>query len=336
MPSIRVRRASDPPSREITSESLYLRRRELLAGAAAGLGALLLPGCGSAEDRASRKAEAPVAGGPRVPPYSGPGALTIASRQDLAPGEELTSFHDVTHYNNFYELGTDKEDPSENADRLRLRPWSVSIEGEVAKPGVVDLDALLKGLPLEERIYRHRCVEAWSMVIPWVGVPLGALLARLEPTSRAKYVELETLLDPEQMPGQRRAVLDWPYREGLRIDEAMHPLAILAVGLYGRELLGQNGAPLRLVVPWKYGFKGIKSIVKIRLRADRPRTTWSDEAPREYGFYANVNPAVDHPRWSQKRERRIGELSRRPTLPFNGYADEVAALYAGMDLEQEF
>jgi len=342
MPLIRVRRASDPPSREITSESLYLRRRELLAGAALGLSALLLPGCGAAEERAGTASAAgglpgaSRAPGARVPPYAGPGALAIASRRDLAPGEELTSFEDVTHYNNFYELGTDKEDPSENAGRLRLRPWSVSIEGELAKPGVVDLDQLLRGIPLEERIYRHRCVEAWSMVIPWVGVPLGALLARLEPTSRAKYLELETLLDPEQMPGQRRSVLEWPYREGLRIDEAMHPLALLAVGLYGRSLLGQNGAPLRLVVPWKYGFKGIKSIVKIRLRADRPRTTWSDAAPREYGFYANVNPAVDHPRWSQKRERRIGDFSRRPTLPFNGYADEVASLYAGMDLEQEF
>jgi len=336
MPLIRVRRPSQPRSHEITPESLYLRRRELLAGAAAAAGALLLPGCGRADDPAPPATPRPAAGGPRVPPYDGSDALAIAAREDRAPDEALTSFEDVTHYNNFYELGTDKTDPSENAHTLRPRPWSVAIEGEIAKPGVIDLDTLLRPFPLEERIYRHRCVEGWSMVIPWVGVPLGALLARLGPTSRAKYVELETLLDPAQLPGQRRDVLAWPYREGLRLDEAMHPLALLAVGLYGRVLPAQNGAPLRLVVPWKYGFKSIKSIVRIRLRADRPRTTWNDEAPSEYGFYANVNPGVDHPRWSQKRERRIGEYTRRPTLLFNGYGDEVASLYAGMDLETDF
>jgi sulfoxide reductase catalytic subunit YedY len=338
---IRIRRPSEPPSREITPEAVYLRRRDFLRAAAAGAGALasalLLPGCGNAQDGAERSAPAvPPSAGPRVPPYAGADALAVTGRRDLAPGEDLTPFDDVTGYNNFYEFGTDKTDPAENAHSLRPRPWSVAIEGEVAKPGVVDLDTLLRPFSLEERIYRHRCVEAWSMVIPWIGFSLGDLLKRHEPTSRAKYVELVTLLDPQQMPGQRRAVLDWPYREGLRIDEAMHPLALLAVGLYGRVLPNQNGAPLRLVVPWKYGFKSVKSIVKIRLRADPPRTTWNEEAPDEYGFYANVNPAVDHPRWSQKRERRIGEWSRRPTLPFNGYAEEVASLYTGMDLEKDF
>jgi sulfoxide reductase catalytic subunit YedY len=212
----------------------------------------------------------------------------------------------------------------------------VAIEGEVAKPGVVPIEDLLRPHPLEERIYRLRCVEAWSMVIPWVGFPLGALLRRLEPTSRAKYVAFETLFDPEQMPGQRRGVLDWPYREGLRIDEAMHPLAILAVGMYGEVLPNQNGAPLRLVVPWKYGFKSVKSIVRIRLQEEQPYTTWSASAPDEYGFYANVNPEVDHPRWSQRRERRIGELAKRDTLFLNGYAEHVGSLYAGMDLRKLF
>ena len=212
----------------------------------------------------------------------------------------------------------------------------MSIEGEVASPQQVDIDTLLKWFPLEERIYRMRCVEAWSMVIPWVGFPLADFLARLEPTSRAKYVQFTTLVDPEQLPGQRRRVLDWPYVEGLRLDEAMHPLALLAAGLYGKTLPGQNGAPLRLVVPWKYGFKGIKSIVEIRLVERQPTTTWSAAAPNEYGFFANVNPAVDHPRWSQATERRIGELHRRPTLPFNGYGAEVAHLYAGMDLATYF
>jgi sulfoxide reductase catalytic subunit YedY len=212
----------------------------------------------------------------------------------------------------------------------------VAIEGEVERPRVVDIEELLRRFPLEERIYRMRCVEAWSMVIPWLGFPLGDLLRWARPTSRARYVAFRTLLDPEQLPFQRRAILDWPYVEGLRLDEALHPLAILAVGLYGKTLLGQNGAPLRLVVPWKYGFKGIKSIVSIRLAEEEPATTWSLAAPDEYGFYANVNPAVDHPRWSQATERRIGELSRRPTLPFNGYAEQVAALYAGMDLRSRF
>jgi sulfoxide reductase catalytic subunit YedY len=269
-------------------------------------------------------------------PADAPPPLDVATRGRFATDEALTSWDDATHYNNFYEFGTDKEAPAESAHTLRTRPWSVAIEGDVASPGRIDIDDLLRPHPLEERIYRLRCVEAWSMVIPWVGIPLGDVLKRLSPNSRARYVEFTTLLDPEQMPGQRRDVLSWPYREALRIDEAMHPLAILAVGMYGRRLPNQNGAPLRLVVPWKYGFKSIKSIVSIRLRPDRPTTTWNEQAPSEYGFYANVNPEVDHPRWSQRRERRIGDLSRRPTLPFNGYANEVASLYATMDLRREF
>ena len=259
----------------------------------------------------------------------------------VAPGpfgtdEEQTPFDDASGYNNFYELGTDKRDPRRNAHRLRTEPWSVVLDGEVAKPGRVPLEDLLRPHPLEERVYRLRCVEAWSMVIPWVGFPLGDLLKRFEPTSKAKFVAFETIVDPENLPGQRRPVLEWPYREGLRIDEAMHPLAILAVGMYGQALPNQNGAPLRLVVPWKYGFKSIKSIVRIRLTEERPDTSWNLSQPREYGFYANVNPAVDHPRWSQKRERRIGDFLKRPTLPFNGYAEQVAPLYAGLDLAKFF
>jgi len=230
----------------------------------------------------------------------------------------------------------DKSDPSENAHTLRPRPWTVTFAGQIAKPQTVDIDTLIRWSPLEERVYRMRCVEAWSMVIPWVGLPLGQLIKRLEPTSKAKYVAFTTLLDVVQMPGQRRRVLDWPYVEGLRIDEAMHPLTLLAVGLYGKVLPNQNGAPVRLVVPWKYGFKGIKSIVRVELTEKQPPTTWSLAAPNEYGFYANVNPEVDHPRWSQATERRIGELRRRKTLPFNGYGEQVASLYSGMDLRVNF
>jgi sulfoxide reductase catalytic subunit YedY len=262
--------------------------------------------------------------------------LAVARRDAFTVDEPRTRYDDVTSYNNFYEFGTGKGDPAENAHTLRPRPWTVAVTGEVEKPQTIDIDALLGWFPLEERVYRMRCVEAWSMVIPWIGFPLGALLERCAPTSRAKYVAFTTLLDFDQMPAQRRGVLDWPYVEGLRIDEAMHPLAILAVGLYGKTLPNQNGAPLRLVVPWKYGFKGIKSIVKIELTETQPHTTWNVAAPDEYGFYANVNPAVDHPRWSQATERRIGELRRRPTLPFNGYAEQVASLYAGMDLRRWF
>ncbi len=307
----------DLGERDATPEALWLRRREFLALGAAGAAGLVLP----------RRA---VAGGPT-------GAeLPVARKVEKASGESQTSWDAITTYNNFYELGTSKEDPAHNAGSLRTRPWTIAIEGEVKKPQRVDVDALLKWFPLEERIYRMRCVEAWSMVIPWVGFPLGDLVRRVEPTSKARYVAFQTLLDPEQLPGQKRRVLPWPYVEGLRLDEALHPLALLAVGLYGRVLPGQDGAPIRLVVPWKYGFKGAKSIVSIRFQAEQPRTTWAESAPDEYGFYANVNPDVDHPRWSQGKERRIGEFFRRRTLSFNGYADEVAALYNGMDLRRNF
>jgi sulfoxide reductase catalytic subunit YedY len=312
-----------PPS-DITPESVYRSRREFIARlAGAGLAAGL-----------------PAAGGEEVltvglvdPP------LAFKRNDRYSTREKPNSYAEITGYNNFYEFGTGKEDPAEHAQRLRPRPWTVVVDGECDKPGRLLLDDLLKPHALEERVYRLRCVEAWSMVIPWIGFPLGDLVKRFLPNSRARFVEFTTLLDPKQMPGQRYDVLDWPYVEGLRIDEAMHPLAILAVGLYGRRLPNQNGAPLRLVVPWKYGFKSIKSIVRIRFTERMPRTSWALSAPGEYGFYANVNPAVDHPRWSQKTERRIGSsnfLARQPTLPFNGYADEVAGLYRGMDLERYF
>jgi sulfoxide reductase catalytic subunit YedY len=315
---IRVVQPGEASEREVTPYAFWLRRRELLGAAAAGVAALVLPACG--------RAETPAAGA--ASPVRGPDGF----RTDEPP----TPFEAASGYNNFYEFGTDKEDPARRAGSLVTRPWSVRVDGEVARPATVALDDLLAPHPIEERVYRLRCVEAWSMVIPWRGIPLGALLRRFEPTSRARYVAFETLLAPDQMPGQLRDVLPWPYREGLRIDEAMHPLALLATGMYGRDLPPQNGAPLRLVVPWKYGFKSIKSIVRITLVESEPPTTWSQQAPREYGFYSNVNPAVDHPRWSQASERRVGELRRRPTLPFNGYAEQVASLYAGMDLRQQF
>jgi len=250
--------------------------------------------------------------------------------------DEKTPYKAVTTYNNFYEFGTGKSDPADNAGSLKTRPWTVAVEGEVSKPGVYDIDSLLKLAPLEERIYRMRCVEGWSMVIPWVGFPLSELIRRAAPTGKAKYVEFVSLNDPRQMPGQRSGVLDWPYVEGLRLDEAMHPLAILAVGLYGEVLPNQNGAPIRLVVPWKYGFKSAKSIVRIRFVEKQPLTAWMRAAPQEYGFYSNVNPQVDHPRWSQAKERRIGEFLKRDTLMFNGYGAQVAQLYRGMDLQRFF
>jgi sulfoxide reductase catalytic subunit YedY len=317
-------RPHDIAAREITDPDLFLRRREFLQGAAVAAGTALWPAvaCRGAEEAETPAAAAPTLDGVQPGPFG--------------TDEEISSFEDATRYNNFYEFGTDKSDPERNAHQLRTRPWSVAIEGELAKPGVIGLEDLLKPHPLEERVYRLRCVEAWSMVIPWVGFPLGDLLKRFEPTSQAKFVAFQTLHDPEQMPGQRRPILDWPYVEGLRIDEAVHPLTILAVGMYGKEMPNQNGAPLRLVVPWKYGFKSIKSIVRIGLTASQPPTSWNVSAPREYGFYSNVNPEVDHPRWSQKRERRIGELRKRPTLPFNGYGEQVASLYRGMDLRKSY
>ena len=324
-----------PPSSEITPELLYVGRRELLkngvlaAGTAAvvGSGLLWLVGQGPPPDPPdeSVSVEAAVA---TAPERTAPGPYDT--------DEPLTAHQAVTTYNNYYEFGLDKGDPSQKAHTLQTRPWTISVEGEVAQPRVLDIDTLLQWFTPEERVYRMRCVEAWSMVIPWLGFPLAELITRLEPTGNAKFVEFETLLDPKQMPGQRSQVLPWPYVEGLRLDEAMHPLALLAIGLYGKVLPNQNGAPLRLVVPWKYGFKGIKSIVKIRFTDTQPKTTWALAAPNEYGFYANVNPSVDHPRWSQATERRIGELGRRKTLPFNGYAEEVASLYDGMDLRRSF
>jgi len=320
-----------PRSSEITPEPLYLSRREfiknaaLFLGTAAGVGGALVALSGGKRPEENALGTAT----PSAP------LLSYAS-SDFSTDERKTRYEDVTTYNNFYEFGTDKSDPARNAHTLKPHPWAVRLDGEVEKPQTVDIDDIIKWFPLEERIYRMRCVEAWSMVIPWIGFPLGKLIERMKPNSRAKYVSFTSLLDPQQMPGQRRRVLEWPYVEGLRLDEAMHPLTILAVGLYGKSLLNQNGAPLRLVVPWKYGFKGIKSIVRISLVAEQPPTTWSLASPNEYGFYANVNPEVDHPRWSQATERRIGELDRRKTLPFNGYADDVAGLYAGIDLRRFF
>ncbi len=308
-----IKKPADIKSSDIPPEEVYLDRRSFV-GQAAAFGAVATVGA--------------------AVPWVGRGGGAGTGAQD---DEELTSYEHVTSYNNFYEFGTGKDDPARNAHTLRPRPWKVRVDGEIAKPGDYDLDDLLSGITIEDRIYRMRCVEAWSMVIPWRGFPLSTLINRFEPTSKAKYVEFRTLHDVEQMPGQRRSVLPWPYVEGLRMDEAMHPLAIFATGLYGRDLPNQNGAPFRLVVPWKYGFKGVKSIVSIRFTEGQPRNTWAVMAPREYGFYANVNPDVDHPRWSQKRERRIPGLFRRtPTRMFNGYADEVGHLYEGMDLRRNF
>lgn len=262
--------------------------------------------------------------------------LTPVSSSTYGLTDELTPLKDITRYNNFYEFGTDKESPAKLANRLKTKPWVVSVEGEVSKPQEFDIDRLLKLAPIEERIYRLRCVEAWSMVVPWLGFPLSELFKQVEPLGSAKYVEFISLHDPRQMPGQRSTVLQWPYREGLRIDEALHPLTLLTFGLYGELLPNQNGAPVRIVIPWKYGFKSAKSIVKIRLVEQQPVSSWMQAGPDEYGFYANVNPTVDHPRWSQAKERRIGDFFKRPTLPFNGYAEQVASLYKGMDLRKYF
>ena len=304
---------------EITAERFFHMRRDVLT-AALGLAA-------SAALPAAAAAPAPGA------------ALRYTRNTRYSVTEKSNSFEEVTGYNNFYEFGLDKGDPAANASSLRTRPWSVTVAGEAAVTGTFTLEDILKPHPLEERITRHRCVEAWSMIIPWVGFPLADLLARFKPSSRAKFVEFTTLLDPKQMPGQRRAVLDWPYVEALRIDEAMNPLALMVVGVYGRELPNQNGAPLRVHLPWKYGFKSAKSIVKIRFTEKQPANTWALSAPSEYGFYANVNPKVDHPRWTQATERHIGDgflAGRRETLMFNGYADQVASLYQGMDLRRNF
>jgi methionine sulfoxide reductase catalytic subunit len=319
-----VKKASDIKSSEITDKKLYLRRREFIQAAAvtavgAAAGSL---GLGSAEAASWPRVKIP-----NVQKAPSPAFTTT---------EKPNTYEDITTYNNFYEFGTEKGDPSSNAGPLKTKPWTVKIDGLVNKPGDYQLEDLIKPYALEDRIYRHRCVEAWSLVIPWVGFPLASLLKTVDPKSTAKFVEFTTLFNPQQMPGQRTTVLRWPYLEGLRLDEAMHPLTLLAVGLYGEYLPNQNGAPMRLVIPWKYGFKGAKSIVRIRLTDRQPTNTWQDMASNEYGFYANVNPAVDHPRWSQARERRIGEFFKRPTLMFNGYGDQVASLYTGLDLKKNF
>ena len=319
-----LREALRIPSREITDESVYRDRRRLLQALAAAP-ALAAAGCAEAE--------------PPPPRTTVPAAQ---AKSGFRTDEALTRFEDVSTYNNFYEFGTGKVDPSQAAKTLRTTPWAVEVSGECARPGTLDLDRLLAGLRPEERVYRLRCVEGWSMVIPWLGVPLASVLKQFEPNSKAKYVAFTTLADRAQMPGIRYRSIDWPYREGLRIDEAMHPLTLLATGLYGKPLPQQNGAPLRLVVPWKYGFKSIKSIVGIRFAEKRPPTAWNDLQPSEYGFFSNVNPDVDHPRWSQKSERRIAGTGNRlfadriATRKFNGYGDQVASMYAGMDLGKWF
>ena len=312
---IKIKKSWELPESEVTPEPLYLRRREFIkAGGLIG-GALLLNPWTAAQ--ASIK-------------------IGDYRKQAVSLDEELTDEDAATSYNNFYEFGTGKEDPAQNSRRFQTDDWEIVVSGECEKPGTYAIEELLKPFPIEERIYRLRCVEAWSMVIPWLGVPLGSILNTLQPTSKAKYVSFKTLHDPVRMPGQQRSVLDWPYREGLTIAEAMHPLTILSVGMYGKTMPNQNGAPIRLVVPWKYGFKSIKSIVGIEFTEAQPQTSWNMFSAREYGFYSNVNPQVDHPRWSQKRERRIGDIFKRDTLMFNGYGEEVAALYDDLDLAANF
>lgn len=327
------------PSSEITPEHIYLNRRKFMQGLGLVTGSLALAACAAPGQRAPAATLAPTQA-PAVNADAAPGVFLPADAQPVASqpqdelGDALTDYDAVTTYNNFYEFGTDKGDPVRLAKNFRSAPWTVAVGGLVNKPKTFGIEDLTRMFPLEERIYRLRCVEAWSMVIPWLGFPLQALLDAVEPTSEARYVRFETLNDPLQMPGLRSPWYEWPYVEGLRLDEAMHDLTILSLGLYGKQLLPQSGAPLRLVVPWKYGFKSIKSIVKIDLVAEQPSSLWMIAAPDEYGFYANVNPDVDHPRWSQATERRIGELNRRPTLMFNGYAEQVAGLYEGMDLKR--
>jgi methionine sulfoxide reductase catalytic subunit len=315
-----------PLSSEITPRTVYAGRRQWLQGAAASAALGALPA----------RSQVPAA-------RPGKGAALPGARSTLAGAlvvDKPTPYRDATTYNNFYEFGTDKSDPARLAGTLKTRPWTVVVEGEVKKPGSYDIDALLKLAAMEERIYRLRCVEGWSMVIPWVGYSLAELIRKVEPTGNAKFVQFITLADKAQMPGLRSPVLDWPYTEGLRLDEAMHPLAMLAYGMYGEVMPNQNGAPVRLVVPWKYGFKSGKSIVRIRFVDKQPKTSWEAAASEEYGFYSNVNPKVDHPRWSQATERRIGEdgllTKKRPTLMFNGYEPQVGQLYAGMDLKRFF
>ena len=313
-----IKKPSDILPSEITDQAIYEERRKFMTSS-----------IGLAAAASLMPFKSSVAG------YGGK-PLAFNKNTQFNTSEGLTSYDKITNYNNFYEFGTDKYSPAKNAQALTVDPWSVQIEGEVEKPGILHMEDILKQNTLEERIYRLRCVERWSMVIPWLGFPLANLIKQAKPTSKAKYVQFETLQRPSEMGGQKRSVLDWPYIEGLRIDEAMNPLTILAVGLYGEEMPKQNGAPLRLVVPWKYGFKSIKSIVKIRFTDKEPVSSWTKAAPSEYGFYSNVNPDVSHPRWSQSKERRIGDFLKRSTLPFNGYAEQVASLYTGMDLKKHF
>ena len=308
------------PSSEITSESNYLNRRKLIQSV--GLFSL---GLGLSESSSGQEQIV--------------NSLQSIKNQKYSTTEAPNSYSDITTYNNFYEFGMQKSDPYLNSGMFEPKPWSVEVSGEANITGTFDLEELIDFNKLEERIYRLRCVEAWSMVIPWVGIPLSSILKKFEPLSSAKYVAFETVYRPDQMPGQRRRILRWPYAEGLTIQEAMHPLTLMAVGIYGKELLNQNGAPMRLVIPWKYGFKSIKSVNKIRFQERQPKTSWNISAPQEYGFYANVNPLVDHPRWSQARERRIGTGffgAKQPTLPFNGYAEEVADLYTGLNLRKYY
>jgi methionine sulfoxide reductase catalytic subunit len=319
-----IRKAADIKSSEITDKKVYLNRRRFIQTAVGGVGAVAAASAGLLH-----------MGGDVEVAHAGslPGSI---GKSSFSTSEKQTPFKDITNYNNYYEFSTDKYEPAGLAKNFRTRPWTVRVEGLVKKPLTLDIDSILKSNPLEERIYRHRCVEGWSMVMPWVGFPLANFLKQVEPLGKAKFVEFTTILDRSQMPGQGSSVLDWPYVEGLRLDEAMNPLAILAVGLYGDVLPNQDGAPIRLVVPWKYGFKSIKAIVKVRLVESQPINTWNRTAPNEYGFYSNVNPTVDHPRWSQAKERRIGEFFKRPTLMFNGYGDQVASMYSGMDLRKNF
>ena len=317
-----IKKSADVPSSEITPKSLYLNRRKFLAGTAL-VGAAAVAGL-------------------KFPDFVSPSTTAYANTKidgikpsSFSTKETITPYKDVANYNNYYEFSTDKYESAGLAKNFKTRPWSVTIDGAVDKKQVLDVDAIIKMASPEERIYRHRCVEGWSIVVPWVGFSLSELINKVKPTSKAKFVEFTTIEDPKQMPGQRGRVLDWPYVEGLRMDEAMHPLALLCFGMYGEALPNQDGAPLRIIVPWKYGFKSGKAIVRIRFSDSQPRNTWNVMAPNEYGFYANVNPNVDHPRWSQAKERRLGEFLKRPTLMFNGY-DQVASLYSGMDLKKNF
>jgi methionine sulfoxide reductase catalytic subunit len=318
-----IKKRFDILSSEITAKHLYLNRRKFLTGVA-------LAGAGTAAAIRLREL-----GSPTLVTEAN-AKIDDLQKSPFSTTEKVTPFHDVSNYNNYYEFSTDKYEPAGLSKDFKTHPWTVSIEGLVKKKQTLDLDKIVKLASPEERIYRHRCVEGWSIVVPWVGFPLSVLITKAEPLSKAKFVEFTTIYDPKQMPGQRTSVLQWPYVEGLRMDEAMHPLALLCFGMYGEMLPNQDGAPLRIVVPWKYGFKSAKAIVKIRFGEEQPINTWNRAAPNEYGFYSNVNPNVDHPRWSQARERRLGEFFKRPTLMFNGYAEQVASLYNGMDLKKYF